>query len=319
MTLCGLRVEPIKRNIYMSDTQLLLGFDIGGTKSAVLVGNAAGEVIARREFPSQAERGPQAMIADLLAAGGELQQLHPGVVSAGVSIGGPLNVKRGVVLSPPNLPGWDAILLRQILGDALKLPVNLEHDAAACAKAEYLWGGGRGCSRVCYLTCGTGFGMGFVLDGKTYYSGDGASPEIGHVRYKREGPEGFGKIGSYEAYGAGASLGKLAVWAYPKRWSSIVAGEELARLAREGDADAQHVIRLNARAVGDACAMIADLLCPDVILLGSLARYLGEAWLTQVNSTFAEEIRGTDRVTRIAPAELGPRLQDCSALAAAVE
>ncbi|CAN5467882.1 ROK family protein [soil metagenome] len=301
----------------MSNSSLLLGIDIGGTKSAVIIGTSAGEVVSRREFPSRTERGPMAMIGDLLAAAGELLKLHPGVVSAGVSIGGPVNVANGVVLSPPNLPGWDSIPLRQILTQALNLPVHIEHDAAACAKAEYLWGGGQNCARVCYLTCGTGFGMGLVIDGKTYYGGDGASPEIGHVRYRLKGPEAFGKIGSYEAYGAGASLGKLAMWAFPKRWNTIVPGEELARLARDGDADAQHVIGLNARAVGDACALLADIVCPDVILLGSLARYLGDGWLIQVKNAFANEIRGTTRPTRIVPAELGSRLQDCSAMAAA--
>lgn len=303
----------------MNDHPQLLGFDIGGTKSAVIVGTAEGEVLARREFASQPHRGPDAMIADLLATAGELRRSRPAIAKAGVSIGGPLNVTRGLILSPPNLPGWDALPLRQRLAEALGLPVNIEHDAAACAKAEALWGGGRGLSRVCYLTCGTGFGMGLVVDGRAVYGSDGASPEIGHVRYRDDGPEAFGKIGSYEAYCAGSSLGKLAKWAYPKRWAAAgPTGEEIARLSRAGDADATDVIERNARAVGSACALLADVVCPDVILLGSLARYLGDGWTSVVLDEFAREIRGTNRTCRIAPAALGARLQDCSAIAAAM-
>jgi glucokinase len=302
----------------MGHTPLLLGFDVGGTKSSVIVGTPAGEVLARNEFPSRSERGPDEMIGDLLTAARELRRLHPAVSAAGVSIGGPINVAKGLILSPPNLPGWNNLPLRDRLAEQLQLPVKIEHDAAACAKAEALWGAGRGHSRVCYLTCGTGFGMGLVVDGRPMYGSDGSSPEIGHVRYRDDGPEAFGKVGSYEAYCAGSSLGKLAVWAFPSRWTTMPTGAELSQLANAGDVDAIAVIHLNARAVGSACALLADVVCPDVILLGSMARHLGNLWISPVLAEYKKEIGDAHRVCKIMPAELGPRLQDCSALAAAV-
>ena len=109
------------------------------------------------------------------------------VSGLGVAIGGPLDAQRGIVYSPPNLPGWDKVPLKQRLSDALHLPVSVEHDAAACALAEYHWGAGRGAHSVVYLTCGTGFGAGFVLAGRIYYGRNGRPSDLGHIRYRKDG------------------------------------------------------------------------------------------------------------------------------------
>ncbi len=95
--------------------------------------------------------------------------------------------------------------------------------------------------------------------------------------------------------------------------------EEVSGLAQSGDRDAQEIIDLNARGVGDACAMLGDMLSPDVILLGSLARYLGMSWIEKIRARFAAECLASNaKSCRIEPAGLGERLQDCSALVVAV-
>lgn len=301
--------------------KLLLGIDVGGSKSAVIAGNSDGEVLDRREWPSQAERGPEAMLREIETHARELRKKFPDICAAGVSIGGPLDASRGIILSPPNLPGWDAIPLKERLEESLGLPVRVEHDAAACALAEYYWGAGRNFSRVIYLTCGTGFGMGFVIDGKIYYGAGGCSPEVGHWRYAVDGPTAFGKRGSVEAYCSGSGLSKLAAWKFPQRWNAVTpSGAELAKLAACGDHEAREILAINARAVGDISARLADLLHPDCILLGSLARYLGQEWLEAVRQQFvAEALPGSPAKIKLTSAELGTRLQDCSALAAALE
>ena len=257
------------------------------------------------------------MIDDLCGQAQQLMKNHPSVVSAGVSIGGPLDAERGIIKFPPNLPGWNEIPLKTILEDRLKLPVRIEHDAAACCLAEYVWGAGRGTSRLVYLTCGTGFGVGIVFDGKIYHGAGAKSLEIGHARYRDDGPEAFGKRGSVEAFCAGASLGKIAAWKFPSRWLNPPSGKELADLWRANDPDATEVIQINARATGEVCANLGDLLRPDAILLGSLAIHLGEKWIALVREHFrTEALPDTD--CRIEPAGLADRLQDCSALVVAV-
>ena len=202
--------------------------------------------------------------------------------------------------------------------DQLQLPINVEHDAAACCLAEYYWGAGRGTSRLIYLTCGTGFGAGIVIDGKIYRGSAGKSVEIGHARFREDGPEAFGKEGSVESFCAGASLGKIAAWKFPSRWPTPPTSEELANLWKTGDRDAAEVITINARAVGEVCANLGDLLRPDAILLGSLAIHLGNPWVEIVRDRFREEALPDTATCRIEPAGLGARLQDCAALVVAV-
>lgn len=295
---------------------LLLGIDIGGTKCGVILGTAQGEVRERAEWPSRAERGPDAMLADFVAQAKRLQ----GFESIGVSIGGPLNSREGIIYSPPNLPGWDAFPLKAKLEKEFARPVNIEHDAAACAYAEYLWGAGQGAENLAYLTCGTGFGSGFVFGGKIHRGARGGSCEVGHVGLRPDGPLAYGKKGSAESYGSGTALGLLAAWKFPERWASCPPkGAELSRLAREGDADAREILRISADAVGEVAALLADTLGLDRILIGSLARYLGEPWLEGVRRGFESRVLPViGQSCRIAASGLGERLQDCSALAAAL-
>jgi glucokinase len=303
-------LKPKSDNLY-------LGLDIGGTKCAAVVGRNDGQIVHRIQWPSLSSRSPTPMIDDLCSHAAQLITTYPNIVAVGASIGGPLDADRGVILSPPNLPGWDQIPLRDILHQRLRLPARIEHDAAACCLAEYLWGRGIGKTRLIYLTCGTGFGAGIVIDGQIYRGAAGKSLEIGHARFREDGPEAFGKIGSVEAFCAGASLGKLAAWKFPARWKTPPSSEELADLWRTGDRDATEIIRINAQAVGEVCANLGDLLRPDMILLGSLASHLGVEWVEMVRGRFrSEALPDTD--CPIESAGLGPRLQDCSALVVAV-
>ncbi|MBV8782383.1 MAG: ROK family protein [Phycisphaerae bacterium] len=299
---------------------MLLGFDIGGTKSAVVVGSPDGQILDRIQFRSQAERGPLPMIDDLFAAADRLQPSHGPFGSAGVSIGGPLDANQGIIHEPPNLPGWKAIPLRAILQKHLHIPVRIEHDAAACALAEYHWGAGRNAGRLIYLTCGTGFGAGLVFDGIVYRGTGGKSVEIGHTRMRDDGPIAFGKRGSVEAFCAASALPRIAHWRFPNRWPSAINSVDIVRDANLGMIEAIEVLRINANAVGDVCAMLGDLLRPDVIVLGSSARYFGDDWLRQVRARFTEQVLpDTNADCQIVPAALGDRLQDCSALAVAMD
>jgi len=306
------KFPPVNDKIY-------LAWDVGGTKCSAVIGTAAGEVSARREWPSETEQGPDAMIRRFIEEAGMLVQKQS-LTGIGVSIGGPLNSREGIIYSPPHLPGWDAIPLKEILEQELKLPVNIEHDAAACAFAEYLWGAGQGAQNMAYLTCGTGFGAGFVFGGKIHRGANGGSCEVGHISFRQEGPVLFDKQGSAEAWCSGTALTLLAAWKFPERWgTSPPSGRELGQLAAQGDAQAGEIIRLNAIAVGEVCALLTDTLGLDRILLGSLARYLGAPWLAMVRESFEEHVLpAMGRQCRIEAAGLGDRLQDCSALAAAV-
>ncbi|MGC9258851.1 MAG: ROK family protein [Phycisphaerae bacterium] len=310
----------------MSEESQFLGLDVGGTKCVAVLGSAKGKIFARGEWPSLVKRGPGAMIDDLVARGRALIASVGKVEAIGVSIGGPLNAACGIIYSPPNLPGWDNIKLRDVLAERFAMPVEkirIQHDAAACALAEYHWGAGQESRRLIYLTCGTGFGAGLVIDGQPYYGAGGRSGEFSHIRYQADGPEAFGKIGSLEAFAAGSAISKIAMWKYPQRhWNpdgSAPTAAHISQLAEGGDAAAWEVLRINARAVGHGAAILADLLFPDCILLGSLARYLNQHWLTEVQRAFQEEaLPDAAKLCQLIPAGLGAQLGDLSALVTAM-
>ncbi|MFZ2657207.1 MAG: ROK family protein [Victivallales bacterium] len=302
----------------MAKIKTYLGLDIGGTKSATIVGNSAGNLIERTEWQSNAKSGQEQMLDGIIENAEKMISRYPGISSIGVSIGGPLDAKNGIIQSPPNLPGWANIPLKEILEGKLSLPVHVDHDAGACALAEYYWGAAKDLHSVVYLTCGTGFGIGIVIDGKIYYGAHGHNCEIGHARYAEEGPMAFGKAGSFESYCAGSSLGRIAAWKFPSVWPKPPASEEIGNLAESGNFEALQVVEINAHAVGRACSLVADMLYPDMIILGSLANHLGKRWIDKVKGVFHDEVLPDARkACRITPSVLGKQLQDYSAIAVA--
>ena len=96
----------------------------------------------------------------------------------GISCGGPLDASSGVILSPPNLPGWDNVKIVQMIEEKFGVPCGLQNDANACALAEWRFGAGKGTKNMIFLTFGTGMGAGLILDGKLYAGTNGMAGEI---------------------------------------------------------------------------------------------------------------------------------------------
>jgi glucokinase len=186
----------------------ILGLDIGGTKTAVVLGDHDARIVHRTVFETRPERGFAATWAELrdhiATAQRRATELARTVDAVSVSIGGPLQIEPGIIKSPPNLPGWDDIPLKQLLADLTGLPVYIEHDGNAGALAEWLFGAARGARNVIFLTMGTGFGGGLILNGQLYRGTCDTAGEVGHVRIADDGPVGFGKAGSWEGLCAGA-------------------------------------------------------------------------------------------------------------------
>ncbi|HEX3550496.1 MAG TPA: ROK family protein [Candidatus Elarobacter sp.] len=290
----------------------IAGVNVGGTTTSVVLGDANGRVHARREWPTQARDG-EALFAAIVGA---VADVAPDACAVGVAIGGPMDARTGTIIAPPHLPGMHGFALGARLREATAKPVSVHHDAAACALAEVRWGADAGVRGLAYLTCGTGFGAGIVIDGRARYGTRGYSPELGHVRYRDDGPDVFGKPGSFESYGAASALPKLARRIDPAFGATT--GADVAARAERGDPVARRAIEENAVAVGAACALLADLLVLDVIALGSLAAYLGEPWIERVRTTFAREALPHHAAACTVRAASLTNLQDLSGLAAAL-
>ncbi len=303
----------------------ILGLDIGGTKTAVVLGDRAGRITQRVEFATGPRRGFDAVFAELRDHIDAVRQHAadagnpPDVVS--VSIGGPLDTQRGVVLSPPNLPGFDNIPLKSLLEQHTSLPVHIEHDGNAGALAEWYFGAARGAQNVIFLTMGTGFGGGLILNGQLYRGTCDLAGEVGHIRIADDGPVAFGKAGSWEGLCGGAGIARQAADRFPHRWSvNQVTARDIAEAAQAGDADALAVLDEAGRHLGHGLAILLDVLNPEVIVIGSLAVRLGDLVLGPAREAMKREaLPGACAACRLVPAQLGPRLGDVAALCAAIQ
>lgn len=297
---------------------LLLGLDVGGTKTAVVVGTRDGEVRARRAFPSATERGFAPLWQDICERTAAALAAEPRIGAIGVSIGGPMDPYEGVILGPPHLPGWDRVPLRALLEERFSLPAYVEHDAKTGALAEWMFGAGRGTDNMVFLTAGTGLGGGIIADGRLLRGAASAAGECGHWRIADDGPLMFGKRGSWESYASGAGMAALARERFPGKFDGASAADLAAR-ARAGEREAQAVVAESAEALGRGLALLVDLLAPEVIALGTLARHMRDIWLEPAIEVMQSEALAANAARcRVVPAALGDALGDVAALCAAI-
>ncbi len=303
---------------------MILGLDIGGTKTAVVVGDHRGNILRRTEFPTRPGRGFEPVFAELCE---HMQRLREQARAAGerlravsVAIGGPLDIERGIIHAPPNLPGWIDIPLKARLAECTGLPVCIEHDGNAGALAEWYFGAARGARNVIFLTMGTGLGGGLILNGQLYRGTCDLAGEVGHVRIAESGPVAYGKAGSWEAFCGGAGIARLAAERFPTRWpAEEVTARQVAECALAGDADARAIVCEVGRYLGRGLAVLLDVLNPEVVVIGSLAVRLGELVLAPARAELEREaLPAAVRACRITPAALGERLGDVAALCAAI-
>ena len=297
----------------------LLGIDIGGTKTAFVHALPDGTILGRQVIASNVSDGPRIMLSRIVEAARDVLSRHP-ITHVGVSVGGPVNARDGVVLGPPNLPGWSSIPLAEHLAAALDRPVRIEHDAKACTLAEWLFGAGRGVSNLMFLTLGTGLGAGLVIDGRLIRGAGEAAGEIGHWRIAPDGPPSYGKQGSLEGWASGSGLPRLARYLHPDALADLQNGEDLHRRAEAGDGDAIDVIVRSGDALGQALALVVDLLAPERIILGSLAARLGDRFTEPLHRAMAREaLPSSLQRCSVVRGELGEKIGDVAAICIAMQ
>ena len=255
------------------------------------------------------------------------------VVAFGISCGGPLDSRTGVVMSPPNLPGWDNIPIVKLLGDRFGIRTGIHNDANACALAEWKFGAGIGARNMAFLTFGTGLGAGLILDGKLYAGTNDNAGELGHIRLSDFGPVGYGKCGSFEGFASGGGIAQLArfkvsekhqmgqrvSWCAPGQLDEITA-RDVADAAAAGDELALEIYRISATYLGRGLAIVIDLINPEVIVIGGIYtrnREMMEPFV--LREIEREALSHARRVCSIRPAALGEQIGDYAALSVAAD
>ncbi len=306
---------------YIMSEKIIIGLDIGGTKTAVVLGTPDGEIISREQFPTLAERGFQPVFDDLVShtrqaitkAGGKAA-----VIS--ISVGGPLDAEKGIIKNPPNLPCFHNIPLKDLLSKEFNLPVYIEHDAKAGALAEFYFGAGRGFRNIIFVTMGTGMGAGFIFDGKLYRGTTDTAGEIWHVRIAPDGPEVGGKRGAFEGYASGTGISKLAKIMHPDKWGEGITTLELYTEFKNGSREAKDVFDKAAEHIGLGFANLIDTLNPERIIMGGLGMRVGDAIMPRIKEIIEREaLPVANSACEIVPAELGEQIGDVASLSAAIE
>jgi len=299
----------------------IIGLDIGGTKTAVVAGDTRGNVLRREQFASEPGKGFDDMFSRIAGSVGRVageMQSEPRAVS--VSVGGPLDVLHGIVLAPPNLPGWTRVPLKDLLAERFHVPVYVEHDGNAGALAEWHFGAGKGCQSIVFMTMGTGVGAGLILGGRLYRGSSDVAGEIGHVRVAEEGPDCYGKSGSLEGYGSGTGISRMARAMFPSLTQEEASPVALHEAWKKGSPQARDVFAAAARGLGRGLAIVADTLNPERIILGGLGMRLWEALVVPALRVYeAEALPEAQRACRIVPAQLGERIGDLASLCAAYD
>jgi glucokinase len=283
-------------------SDVIAAIDIGGTKIALGLARLDGEPLPFRRFPTRVERGARAIIDE---ATGELERMAAEtgarIVAVGIGCGGPLDRRRGLILSPPNLPGWDEFPVVRQVEERFGVPVRLDNDANAAALGEHEYGAGRGLRNLVYITISTGIGGGLIINGQLVHGvGDGAG-EVGHMVVAPGGPPcGCGARGCLEALCSGTSIARRALerLAEDVRPSTLralggehVTARTVVEAAGAGDPLAGAVWDETIHYLALGLSNIIAALAPEAIILGGGVSAAGDQLLSPLRRRVRESVK----------------------------
>ena len=301
---------------------MLIGIDIGGTKCAVVQGDENMNITGKIRMETKG-------VEETLSAIFEAVERFGPCDAIGISCGGPLDEEKGIICSPPNLPGWDDIRITEMLTQRFGVPAYMRNDANACALAEWRYGAGKGTKNMAFLTFGTGMGSGLILNGALYSGTNGNAGEVGHIRLAPKGPVGYGKAGSFEGFCSGggmAQLGKTLAEKYLKQGGVLpyktedITAKLLAEQARLGDPVANEVFKISGEKLGAALSVLIDILNLEAIVIGSVYARCEDLLKPHAERViFEEALLPSRQVCRLLPAALSENIGDIAALTVAAE
>ena len=312
----------------------ILGIDIGGTKCAAVTaeytdGNIT--LLKKEKCDTDLKISPDEMIKRLFALADGILERKPDAV--GISCGGPLDSEKGIIMSPPNLPGWDNVEVVRLFEERYGVKARLQNDADACAVAEWKFGAGKGCENMIFLTFGTGLGAGLILGGRLYSGTNGNAGEVGHIRLDKSGPVGYGKEGSFEGFCSGGGIAQLGylkalekaqTGTYPAYFKKGMTAEDvsaksIAEAADKGDETALGVYRICGEYLGRGLSLLIDILNPQRIVIGSIfARAHHLLWDSAKEIIEKEALPASLQCCRVVPAGLGENIGDYAAVSVAL-
>ena len=305
------RNEETTTPVSMSDSKLqsfepplFIGVDVGGTNIKMGVVDNRGRVFAHTAFPTCQHLGPQYAVEQ---AHSQLQAIlrqsglpFDQIAAAGLGTPGTMDVSNGMILEPPNLPGWRHFPIRDAMSQAFKLPVTFANDANAAAYGEFWIGAGREHASLVLFTLGTGVGGGIVVDNFLVEGANSFGGEVGHITIDWSADSRIcscGRRGHLEAYASATALvdrthQALASGRNSKlqnRKSTELAALDIAIAAGEQDELALQLVLETAGFLARGIVVVAHLIDPHAIMLGGAMNFGGSQ--SELGKKFLSTIR----------------------------
>lgn len=293
-----------------------IAIDLGGTHLRTALIDRSGTIADVKRVETQADAGPDAGITQIANATRSVldEASSTGIVGIGIAAPGPVDHKRGLVKSPPNLAGWGEVALADRVEALLDVPVCLGNDANLAALGEHRYGAGQGFANVIYVTVSTGIGGGIIVDNELLLGERGLAAEVGHIPLVVEGPLcPCGNRGHLEALASGPSIAREARAALQRGIESSLAslGHELTAVdvtdaARAGDHLAKEVLARAGRFLGLGFVTLVHLFDTERFVIGGGVSNAGDLLLEPARHTAREHVMKPYRDTfDVVLAELG--------------
>uniref|UniRef100_A0AC11B2N4 Glucosamine (UDP-N-acetyl)-2-epimerase/N-acetylmannosamine kinase n=1 Tax=Ovis aries TaxID=9940 RepID=A0AC11B2N4_SHEEP len=280
---------PVKDNIsqdidHILETLSALAVDLGGTNLRVAIVSMKGEIVKKyTQFnPKTYEERINLILQMCVEAAAEAVKLNCRILGVGISTGGRVNPREGIVLHSTKLiQEWNSVDLRSPLSDTLHLPVWVDNDGNCAALAERKFGQGKGLENFVTLITGTGIGGGIVHQHELIHGSSFCAAELGHIVVSLDGPDcSCGSHGCIEAYASGMALQREAKklhdedqllvegMSVPK--DEAVGALHLIQAAKLGNAKAQSILRTAGTALGLGVVNILHTMNPSLVILSGV-------------------------------------------------
>jgi glucokinase len=270
--------------VLRDEAPFYVGVDVGGTNIKVGVVSDHGNSLSYISYPTDAEKGPDHGI-DTICRGIDTAVAEAGLTleeirAVGLATPGTMDIPAGMLLDPPNLPGWDNIPIRERVAERVKRPTTLQNDANAAAYGEYWVGAGRHVHSMVFWTLGTGIGCGIIIADMIIRGEHSHGSECGHIIIEMNGGRrcATGQYGTLEAYASATALKARCREALADGKESILRdwmaeGKELdpllmAKAAEQGDQLANDLIMETATYMGVGTTSVLHTINPNMMLYG---------------------------------------------------
>lgn len=260
-----------------------ISIDIGGTNTRVSLIDENYQVRGYESFKTDSQT-PFNTLNQIKAV---IKSFDKDVVGVGVSCPGPLDLKEGIILTPPNLPGWHGLQFTEEMTKLLGIPTYLENDANLACLAEAVLGAGKDLSYVQYLTISTGLGAGFVIDQEIYQGSSGFAQEVANVIVVPDG-HAVGNLqpGSIESISSGTGIVSMA----KAKGLDVEHAGIVNDLAQAGNKDAQDVMRDAKTYLANFIAAIYAFLDPEIVILGGSVALKIDGFVKDVENMVKEKV-----------------------------